>query len=251
MDRGCFGVVGAGASNLPFVAGSKASTRAGLEGLTRATCRAPTNVARQITVISLLLAMVQIHPRAQKKAMDTAAARPDGVEVIFSPEVIMERLHALAGEIVAAKYDRLLVIPILTGSFVFSADLLRVMHQAGIAPEVDFLSLASYRRGTKSSGSVDILRDMELDVAGRDVLLVDDILDTGRTLAYAKDLIAARGARRIGTCVLLNKRVRRAVDIDADFVAFECPPVFVVGYGMDLAHRYRELPFVGRVAGSL
>ena len=178
----------------------------------------------------------------------SAASKLDGIEVIFSPEVIAARLHALAGEIVAAGFEQLLVIPILTGSFVFSADLLRGLHQAGLAPEVDFLSLASYRRGTRSSGSVDILRDMELDVTGRDVLLVDDILDTGRTLAYAKDLVAARGARRIGTCVLLNKRVRRAVDISADFVAFDCPPVFVVGYGMDLAHRYRELPFVGRIA---
>jgi hypoxanthine phosphoribosyltransferase len=88
---------------------------------------------------------------------------------------------------------------------------------------------------------------MVLDAEGRDVLLVDDILDTGRTLAFAKDLVAARGARRIASCVLLNKRVRRAVAIEADFIAFECPPVFVVGYGMDLAHRYRELPYVGRV----
>ena len=91
---------------------------------------------------------------------------------------------------------------------------------------------------------------MELDVAGRNVLLVDDILDTGRTLAYAKDLLSARGAARLVSCVLLNKRVRRAVTIEADYVAFECPPVFVVGYGMDMANRYRELPFVGRVVGS-
>lgn len=174
--------------------------------------------------------------------------RPDGIEVIFSAEAIAGRIDSLAREITRAGLERMLVIPVLTGSFVFSADLLRGLFRAGLAPEVDFLSLASYRRGTQSSGSVDILRDLELDVAGRDILLVDDILDTGRTLAFAKDLIAARGARRIATCVLLNKRVRRAVDIDADFVAFECPPVFVVGYGMDLAHRYRELPFVGRIA---
>ena len=175
-------------------------------------------------------------------------APPEGIEVIYSPEQIAERVSALAREIAARASAALLVIPVLTGSFVFSADLLRGLHKAGLQPEVDFLSLASYRKATTSSGSVDILRDMELDVAGRDVLLVDDILDTGRTLAFAKDLIAARGARRISTCVLLNKRVRRAVVIEADFVAFECPPVFVVGYGMDLAHRYRELPFVGRVA---
>lgn len=177
-------------------------------------------------------------------------AKETAVEVLFSPEVIARRLDELCREIAAIGMERPLVVPVLTGSFVFSADLLRGLHGAGLAPEVDFLSLASYRRGTKSSGTVEILRDMELDVADRDVLLVDDILDTGRTLAYAKDLIAARGARRLLTCVLLNKRVRRAVAIEADFVAFECPPVFVVGYGMDLANRYRELPFVGRVTGG-
>lgn len=172
------------------------------------------------------------------------------VEVIFSPEAIAARLSELSDEIAAAGLERPLVVPVLTGSFVFSADLLRGLHAAGLSPEVDFLSLSSYRRGTRSAGCVEILRDMELDVNDRDVLLVDDILDTGRTLAYAKDLIAARGARRLLTCVLLNKQVRRAVAIEADFVAFECPPVFVVGYGMDLANRYRELPFVGRISGS-
>lgn len=172
------------------------------------------------------------------------------LEVLFSPEVIATRIEELCREIAAAGLERLLVVPILTGSFVFSADLLRGLHRAGIAPEVDFLSLASYRQATRSSGSVDILRDMELDVGGRNVLLVDDILDTGRTLAFAKDLVAARGAARLLSCVLLNKRVRRAVTIEAEYVAFECPPVFVVGYGMDLANRYRELPFVGRVAGN-
>lgn len=175
---------------------------------------------------------------------------PDSkLEVLFSPETIAKRIAEICREVAAAGLVRPMVVPILTGSFVFSADLLRGLHAAGLSPEVDFLTLGSYRRGTRSSGSVDILRDMELDVAEREVLLVDDILDTGRTLAYAKDLIAARGASRLLTCVLLNKRVRRAVAIEADFVAFECPPAFVVGYGMDLANRYRELPFVGRVTG--
>ena len=179
--------------------------------------------------------------------MAAAAGLHDRIEVIFSAEAIADRIAALAREIAGAGLERPLVIPVLTGSFVFSADLLRGLCSAGMAPEVDFMSLASYRRGTSSTGNVDILRDLELEVEGRDVLLIDDILDTGRTLAFAKDLVAARGARRIVTCVLLNKRVRRAVAIEADYVAFECPPVFVVGYGMDLSHRYRELPYVGRV----
>lgn len=175
---------------------------------------------------------------------DAGATR---IEVIFSPEAIKARIDALSDEIAAAGLEQPLVVSVLTGSFVFAADLLRGLHRAGLGPEVDFVSLSSYRRDTKASGRIEILRDLELDVAGRDVLLVDDILDTGRTLAFAKDLIVARDARRIFTCVLLNKRMRRAIEIEADFVAFECPPVFVVGYGMDLGHRYRELPFVGRV----
>jgi hypoxanthine phosphoribosyltransferase len=130
---------------------------------------------------------------------------------------------------------------------VFAADLIRALHAAGMAPEVDFLTLASYRKSKVSSGKVEILRDLDLGVEGRTVLLIDDVLDSGRTLAFAKDLIAARGAQQILTCVLLEKRVARAVDVVADFRAFECADEFVVGYGMDVAHRYRELPFVGRV----
>jgi len=172
------------------------------------------------------------------------------IEVIFPPEDIAARIDAMAQEIAGAGLQNLLIVSILTGSFVFSADLLRGLHRAGLQPEVDFISLSSYKRETASAGSVDIVRDLELEVAGRDVLLVDDILDTGRTLAFARDLIAARGARRIVSCVLLNKPVRRTVEIEADYVAFTCPPVFVVGYGMDLAHRYRELPFVGQLVHS-
>ncbi|RPI33983.1 MAG: hypoxanthine phosphoribosyltransferase, partial [Hyphomicrobiaceae bacterium] len=118
----------------------------------------------------------------------------------------------------------------------------------GLSPEVVFMSQASYRAGTQSSGRIEILRDLETDVRGRNVLLVDDILESGRTLAFVKDLILARGAARVLSCVLLDKPVARAANIAADMRAFECPNVFVVGYGMDLAHRFRELPFVGRVA---
>lgn len=172
------------------------------------------------------------------------------VEMVFSPEEIAERIDALAQRIAAKKLERLLVVAILKGSFVFAADLIRALHRAGIDPEVDFISLSSYRKSTKSSGKVEILRDIEMDVEGRNVLLVDDILESGRTLAFAKDLVSARGARQVLTCVLLDKPVRRAVHVEADLAAFECPNVFVVGYGMDLAHRYRELPFVGQLSSS-
>jgi hypoxanthine phosphoribosyltransferase len=172
------------------------------------------------------------------------------IEVVFSAERIANAIAALAGQIRAADLDRLLVIAVLKGSFVFAADLIRGLHRVGLHPEVDFISLSSYRKSTKSLGTVEILRDIEMDVSGRNVLLVDDILESGRTLAFAKDLVVARGAKRVASCVLLDKRVRRAVEIEADFRAFECPDVFVVGYGMDMAHRFRELPFVGTVVTS-
>ena len=175
-----------------------------------------------------------------------SGARPQ-IDVVFSAEQIAARIHSLADEVVNARLNELLVVAILKGSFIFAADLIRALHRAGVSPEVDFMTLASYRKSTQSSGTVEILRDLESDVNGRDVLLVDDILESGRTLAYAKDLIAARGAKRVLTCVLLDKPVPRAADIEADLRAFRCPDVFVIGYGMDLAHKYRELPFVGRV----
>jgi len=172
---------------------------------------------------------------------------PETIEVVFSAATIAERIDAMARQIAQARLDDLLVVAVLKGSFVFAADLLRALYRAGLSPQVDFLSLSSYRTATTSSGSVEIVRDIEIDVAGRNVLIVDDILESGRTLAFAKDLVAARGAARVLTCVLLDKPVPRAAEIAADFSAFECPEVFVVGYGMDLAHRLRELPFVGRV----
>jgi hypoxanthine phosphoribosyltransferase len=170
--------------------------------------------------------------------------------VIFSAEAIAERMASLAGEIGTAGLDRLLVVAVLKGSFVFAADLIRALHRARLAPQVDFLSLSSYGSGQSSSGMVTVLRDIELDVRDRNVLIVDDILESGRTLAFAKQLIAERGAKRIMSCVLLDKPGKRTVPVEAEFTGFQCPDVFVVGYGMDLAHRHRELPFIGRLVGT-
>lgn len=181
---------------------------------------------------------------------ESATLKKESVEVVYSAEVIRDAIDRLSLEIAATKLDALLVVAVLKGSFVFAADLIRAMHQAGISPEVDFITLSSYRQATSSSGRVSIVRDLETDVAGRNVLIVDDILESGRTLAFAKDLLAARGAKSVRTCVLLEKPGHRAVAIEADFRAFECPPEFVVGYGMDVAHRFRELPFVGRLVQS-
>ncbi len=171
------------------------------------------------------------------------------IEVLFSAEKIASRNKALAGQI-AARHDKdLLIIPILKGSFIFAGDLIRELHGHGLSPQVDFLFLASYHDGTTSSGTVDILRDIETDVSGRDVLLVDDILESGRTLQFASDLLKKRHAASVKICVFLDKEVLRAPDInlEVDYYGFKCPDLFVVGYGMDLAQRFRELPFVGHI----
>lgn len=170
------------------------------------------------------------------------AAKP---KVLFSAENIARRVTALASEIAEKAPKDLLVVSILKGSFVFASDLLRAMHAAGLSPEVEFLFLASYGAGIRSKGRVKILRDIEADVHERNVLIIDDILESGRTLLFARTLIAARGARSVSTCVLLDKHLPRENEIEADYHGFVCPHVFVVGYGMDLAHRYRELPFIG------
>ena len=169
------------------------------------------------------------------------------IEVLFTEAEIAARVNEIAQHVAARNPERLLVVPVLKGSFIFAADLIRAFFRAKLLPEVDFMMLASYRDKTASSGQVDILRDIETDVKGRDVLLIDDILESGRTLAFAKDLLTARGANRVMTAVLLDKPGHRAADIDADFKGFDCPDKFVVGYGMDMAHAYRELPFVGYV----
>lgn len=172
------------------------------------------------------------------------------IGVLFPEAELQTRISALAEEIAAVKPQNLLVIPVLKGSFIFAADLIRAMHRVGLSPEVDFMILASYREATRSSGRVEVLRDIEQAVKGRDVLLIDDILESGRTLAFAKDLIAARGASRVYSAVLLNKPGHLAANIKADFQGFACPDKFVVGYGMDMAHRFRELPFVGHVISA-
>lgn len=178
---------------------------------------------------------------------DTANIGDPLLEVLFSAEVLAERIAALSEEMAPVIGLKPLVIPVLSGSFIFAADLLRALHGAGLRPDVDFLSLSSYGTGTQSSGLVKLVRDIEVSAQGRSVVLVDDILESGRTLSFAKELMVSHGADAVHTCVLLDKPEKHVVPIEADFVGFECPDAFVVGYGMDLAHGYRELPFVGQL----
>lgn len=171
------------------------------------------------------------------------------LRVLFDEQAIAGRIEALAQEIAAQTPKNLLVVAILKGSFVFAADLVRAMHRVGLAPQIEFMHLSSYLRGTVSTGRVTVLRDIDSPVAGRDVLILDDILESGRTLAFAKDLLKARGADRVMIAVMLEKPGKRAVSVQADFIGFRCPDVFVVGYGMDVGHAFRQLPFVAAVDG--
>ncbi len=174
-----------------------------------------------------------------------AESRARSIRVLFSEKRIALRIEELADEIAAAMPKELVVISVLKGGFIFTADLIRALHRANFEPEIDFLKLSSYGAGTESTGDMNILFDLSANVADREVLIVDDILDTGRTISLARQLLVDRAAASVKTCCLLDKAERRLVDIQADFIGFPCPNEFVVGYGLDYAHRYRELPFIG------
>src|SRR5680860_57141 len=167
----------------------------------------------------------------------------DAITPLFTAETI-------ARDIAACDLNEPIIVAVLKGSFIFAADLIRALAGHGLHPEIDFIFLGSYGTGT-TGGEVKILRDVESALQDRDVVIVDDILDSGRTLAFAKDLLETRGARSVKTCILLDKQVPREVDVTPDFAGFECPDLFVVGYGMDLAHRYRELPFIGVIEADV
>jgi hypoxanthine phosphoribosyltransferase len=183
------------------------------------------------------------------EAMQTV--RGKRIDVLFPASAIARRNLELAKEIAAHDYRDLLVISVLKGSFIFAADLIRAMHDVGLAPEVEFMMLSTYGAGTEA-GEVKMLRDIDSDVKGRDVLLIDDILESGTTLTHARKILTERGANSVGIAVLLDKRTRRSAKtpLNADFTGFECPDHFVVGYGMDVGHAFRELPFVGVVTGD-
>ena len=183
--------------------------------------------------------------------MTAAGGLADGaIKPLYSEEAIALRVDQLASDIAARRLDDLMVVAVLKGSFIFAADLIRALHRHGLEPEIDFVYLASYDGEQVSRGEVRVLRDVESDIKGRNVVIVDDIFDSGRTLAFAKALLAEGGARQVLTCVLVDKQVKRASAITPDFIGFSCPPVFVVGYGMDLHNRYRELPFIGELTAS-
>lgn len=163
--------------------------------------------------------------------------------ILIDEETIRRELRRLSADLVKAYKGRdLLVLAVLKGSCVFASDLIRLLP---LPLALEFLSASSYGEGTESRGEVR-LRFFSDDVrlSGRDILLVDDILDTGRTLKAVKDRLLEMGASHVSTCVFLDKAARRAVDLQSDFRCFEVEDVFVVGYGLDYAGRYRNLPYI-------
>ncbi len=164
---------------------------------------------------------------------------------LIDEETIRGRVDDLALRIAGDYPDPITVIGLLRGSFVFIADLIRALHRHGAeVEEVDFLIVSSYGSGTESSGNVKVERDVRHDIAGRHVLLVDDILDSGNTLARILELFRRRNPATLRTAVLLDKPERRTVSFEADYVGFAIENHFVVGYGLDYDQRYRQLPYV-------
>jgi hypoxanthine phosphoribosyltransferase len=166
---------------------------------------------------------------------------------LFDEAQIAARVESLAQDVVRAVGRDFVVIGVLKGSFVFLADLVRALSRAGAAPRVEFMRLASYGQSKESSGEVLLLGDVPRDFAGQPVLLVDDIVDTGLSMDYGRRLLIERHASRVWTCALLDKPSRRKVAVAVDFVGFEIPDVFVVGYGIDFAEQYRHLSYIGKV----
>lgn len=167
------------------------------------------------------------------------------IPVLFTAAEIKERVAELASEISKKIGQEFLIVSLLRGSFMFTADLVRELYAIGVHPQIDFMTLSSYGSGTESSGMVTVGRDITDDVAGKTILLVDDILETGRTLSFAKQLLRDRGAENIHVVMLLEKPGKLEISAKADFVGFSIPDKFVVGYGLDYANHYRELPFIG------
>lgn len=169
------------------------------------------------------------------------------VSIRFSAAEIATRVDEMAAELAGKLAPDTLVVSVLKGSFVFAADLIRALSRAGADWSMDFVTLSSYGTATETTGSVKVVRDIIDDVRGRDVLLVDDILESGYTLSFAKNLLLERGAKRVSVCTLLDKPGKRRTKLDADFVGFQAGDEFLVGYGLDWAHRFRGLPYIGVV----
>ena len=167
------------------------------------------------------------------------------IEKVYYSEETLRKIVAELGKKISEDYKdkNLLLVSVLKGSVVFMADLMR---EITVPCEIDFMCVSSYKDGTTSSGAVKIIKDLDINLEGKDVLIVEDILDSGRTLSYLKSVLMTRNPRSFKICTLLDKPERRAVpDLFADYSGAEVPDEFVVGYGLDYAEKYRNLPYIG------
>ena len=167
----------------------------------------------------------------------------DILKVLLPEEEIKARVQVLGDQLYEAFHDKNpLFVGVLKGCFIFMADLVRA---AQLKSELEFIGVSSYQNGTKSSGVVQITRDLQEDINGRDIIIVEDILDSGNTLVFLKNYLMAKGAASITIVTLLDKPSRREKAITADYIGFVVPDEFVVGYGLDYAQQYRNMPYIG------
>ena len=175
--------------------------------------------------------------------------RGRSLKPLIDPQSIQKRVHQLAGEILEAfgNPEELYAVGILKGAFIFTADLVRAMD---IPVIVDFLQVSSYGQSMESSGRIRILKDIEIDIAGKKVILIDDILDTGLTISEIYGFLKSKGPSELRSCVFIEKEGRRKTDFEADFVGFKTPNYFLVGYGLDWGELGRNLPGIYAVEES-
>lgn len=164
-------------------------------------------------------------------------------EVLYSEEQIQNKIKEL-GDQLSTDYEgkNPLVICVLKGAFIFMADLVK---QIRVPLEIDFMAVSSYGQSTKSSGVVKIIKDLDVPIEGRHILIVEDIIDSGLTLSYLIDVLERRNAKTISVVALFNKPARRTVELEPEYAGYVLPDEFVVGYGLDYAEKYRNLPFIG------
>lgn len=174
----------------------------------------------------------------------TRTMHDDIAYVLLDHDQIQQRVRELAGQITRdyAEVDDLLLVGVLKGSVMFTVDMARSL-QRHIA--LDFIAISSYGQSTETSGVVRVLKDLDADIGGRHVMIVEDIVDSGLTLAYLRESLRRRNPATLRVCALLNKPSRREADVTLDYSGFDIPNEFVVGYGLDYAERYRNLPYIG------
>ena len=175
--------------------------------------------------------------------------RPHHIEnILITDEEIRNRIDVMVDEMAdTCQSEHLVLVGVLRGSFMFLADLVRRLYEHKVHPKIDFMTLSSRGSGVESTGTVVIRKDVAVDISGADVLLVDDILDTGRTLDFARRHLLDKGATQVRSCMLLDKPSRRELPVTSEYIGFTVDDVFVVGYGLVYDSHYRELPYIAEV----